>query len=60
MILKREIDRYLLSWKNVKNNQIIRIYDGEFKKEKIEIKNKKSELISIPFYLIPCYLEKII
>ena len=45
---------------DVKNNQIIRIYDGEFKKEKIEIKNKKSELISIPFYLIPCYLEKII
>jgi len=45
---------------NTKNNQIIRIYSGEFKKEKIEIKNKKNELISIPFYLIPCYLEKII
>jgi len=45
---------------DVKNNQTIRIYSGEFKKEKIEIKDKKSELISIPFYLIPCFLEKII
>jgi len=38
--------------KEVKNKQIIRIYGGEFKKEKIKIKNKKNELISLPFYLI--------
>ncbi len=37
----------------VKNKQIVRIYSGEFKKEKIKIKNIENELISIPFYLIP-------
>ena len=37
----------------VKNKQIMRIYSGEFKKEKIKIKNTENELISIPFYLIP-------
>jgi len=31
----------------------MRIYSGEFKKEKIKIKNTENELISIPFYLIP-------
>ncbi len=38
---------------NVKNKQIMRIYNGEFKKEKIKIKNIENELISIPFYLTP-------
>lgn len=38
---------------DVKNNQIIRIYSGEFKREKIEIQNKKNDLISLPFYLVP-------
>jgi len=43
--------------KLVSNKRIIRIYDGEFKNEKIKIDNKVYNLISLPFYLTPRILE---
>jgi len=37
----------------VKNRQLVRIYSGHLKKEKVEIGGKIYKLTSIPFYLIP-------
>jgi len=37
----------------VKNHQLVRIYSGHLKKEKVELSGKIYGLTSIPFYLIP-------
>lgn len=37
----------------VKNRQLVRIYSGQVKKEKVEIGGKNYKLTSIPFYLVP-------
>ena len=41
----------------VKNHHLMRIYSGPFKKEVFEFRQKKYELTSIPFYLIPRIFE---
>jgi len=38
---------------NVKNHKLIRIYGGRLKKEKIKIKDRTYNLVSVPFYLTP-------
>ena len=42
---------------DVKNHELIRIYGGQLKKEKVKISNKAYKLTSIPFYLIPRILN---
>ncbi|OQX79848.1 MAG: hypothetical protein B6D56_06195, partial [Candidatus Omnitrophica bacterium 4484_70.1] len=42
----------------IKNSQPLRIWPGEFKREMIEVENKKINLISLPFYLVCRVLEK--
>lgn len=37
----------------VKNRQLVRIYSGHLKKEKVELGGRHYKLTSIPFYLIP-------
>lgn len=41
-----------------KESRLIRIYGGQFRKEKIEIENRKLLLISLPFYLVPRILDQ--
>lgn len=42
---------------DVKKHELIRIYGGQLKKERIKIGNKAHKLTSIPFYLIPRILD---
>ena len=42
---------------DVKNHELIRIYGGQLKKEKVKISDKTYKLTSFPFYLIPRILE---
>jgi len=49
----------LLSFGNaIKSCQLLRIYSGELKKERIKTNNKTISLISLPFYLVPRILDK--
>jgi hypothetical protein len=43
--------------KEIKNSLLLRVYAGEFKKEKVKIGSSRYNLISLPFYLLPRILE---
>ena len=42
---------------NVKNHKLIRIYGGRLKKEKVKIKDRTYNLVSVPFYLTSRVLD---
>lgn len=42
---------------NVKNHKLIRVYGGRLKKEKVKIKDRTYNLVSVPFYLTPRILD---
>lgn len=42
---------------NVKSHKLIRIYSGRLRKEKVKIKDRTYNLVSVPFYLVPRILD---